>query len=112
MTWGPSARTESTRRPPWSAGSVRASQWDSSSSSTSTPSRRGGTAGSKSERLKPGLARPENLGRSSRFPISRSMSSDVAATFTDFRGLFMVHCHMLDHEDHGMMAQFEVVPRG
>jgi FtsP/CotA-like multicopper oxidase with cupredoxin domain len=37
---------------------------------------------------------------------------DVAATFTDFRGLFMVHCHMLDHEDHGMMAQFEVVPRG
>jgi FtsP/CotA-like multicopper oxidase with cupredoxin domain len=22
----------------------------------------------------------------------------------------MVHCHMLDHEDHGMMAQFEVVP--
>ena len=34
---------------------------------------------------------------------------DVAATFTDFPGLFMVHCHMLDHEDHGMMAQFEVV---
>ena len=20
----------------------------------------------------------------------------------------MMHCHMLDHEDHGMMAQFEV----
>jgi spore coat protein A, manganese oxidase len=37
---------------------------------------------------------------------------DVAATFTDYRGLFLVHCHMLDHEDHGMMAQFEVVPRG
>jgi FtsP/CotA-like multicopper oxidase with cupredoxin domain len=36
---------------------------------------------------------------------------DVAATFTDYPGLFMVHCHMLDHEDHGMMAQFEVVPR-
>jgi len=37
---------------------------------------------------------------------------DVAARFTDHPGLFMVHCHMLDHEDHGMMAQFEVVPRG
>jgi len=35
---------------------------------------------------------------------------DVAATFTDFPGFFMVHCHMLDHEDHGMMAQFEVLP--
>ena len=35
----------------------------------------------------------------------------VAATFTDYIGLFMVHCHMLDHEDHGMMARFEVVPR-
>jgi FtsP/CotA-like multicopper oxidase with cupredoxin domain len=32
----------------------------------------------------------------------------VAARFTDYRGVFMVHCHMLDHEDHGMMAQFEV----
>jgi FtsP/CotA-like multicopper oxidase with cupredoxin domain len=37
-------------------------------------------------------------------------SVDVAATFTDFPGIFMVHCHMLDHEDHGMMAQFEVLP--
>ncbi len=34
---------------------------------------------------------------------------DVAARFTDYPGEFMVHCHMLDHEDHGMMAQFEVV---
>jgi spore coat protein A, manganese oxidase len=37
---------------------------------------------------------------------------DVAARFTDHPGLFMVHCHMLDHEDHGMMAQFEVVGPG
>ena len=33
----------------------------------------------------------------------------VAARFTDFTGRFMVHCHMLDHEDDGMMATFEVV---
>lgn len=33
----------------------------------------------------------------------------VAAKFTDYTGPFMVHCHMLDHEDHGMMATFEVV---
>ena len=37
-------------------------------------------------------------------------SVDVYARFTDYPGLFMVHCHMLNHEDHGMMAQFEVLP--
>jgi FtsP/CotA-like multicopper oxidase with cupredoxin domain/plastocyanin len=37
-------------------------------------------------------------------------SVDVYARFTDYPGLFMVHCHMLDHEDHGMMAQFKVLP--
>jgi spore coat protein A, manganese oxidase len=36
-------------------------------------------------------------------------TAEVAARFTDYPGIFMVHCHMLDHEDHGMMAQFEVV---
>ena len=29
--------------------------------------------------------------------------------FTDYTGPFMIHCHMLDHEDHGMMARFDVV---
>jgi FtsP/CotA-like multicopper oxidase with cupredoxin domain len=33
----------------------------------------------------------------------------VAAKFTDHTGVFMIHCHMLDHEDHGLMAQFQVV---
>ncbi|MDQ1705798.1 MAG: hypothetical protein QOF18_2164 [Frankiaceae bacterium] len=33
----------------------------------------------------------------------------VAARFTDHTGVFMIHCHMLDHEDHGLMAQFQVV---
>jgi hypothetical protein len=33
----------------------------------------------------------------------------VAARFTDFTGKFMIHCHMLNHEDDGMMAEFAVV---
>ncbi len=33
----------------------------------------------------------------------------VMAKFTDYNGVFMVHCHMLDHEDNGLMAQFAVV---
>ncbi len=35
----------------------------------------------------------------------------VAARFTDYTGKFMIHCHMLDHEDNGMMATFKVTPR-
>ena len=36
---------------------------------------------------------------------------DVAARFEDHTGPFMIHCHMLDHEDHGMMSTFVVVDR-
>ena len=28
--------------------------------------------------------------------------------FHDFKGLFMYHCHNLEHEDMGMMRQFSV----
>jgi FtsP/CotA-like multicopper oxidase with cupredoxin domain len=31
----------------------------------------------------------------------------VAGRFSDHAGKFVVHCHMLDHEDHGLMSQFE-----
>lgn len=34
----------------------------------------------------------------------------VAGHFADYTGKFVIHCHMLDHEDHGLMTQFEVVP--
>jgi spore coat protein A, manganese oxidase len=33
----------------------------------------------------------------------------VAAHFSDFTGKYVIHCHMLDHEDHGLMGQFQVV---
>lgn len=33
----------------------------------------------------------------------------VAGHFSDFTGPYVIHCHMLDHEDHGLMSQFEVV---
>jgi FtsP/CotA-like multicopper oxidase with cupredoxin domain len=32
----------------------------------------------------------------------------VRANFTDYSGVFMIHCHMLNHEDDGMMAQWVV----
>jgi FtsP/CotA-like multicopper oxidase with cupredoxin domain len=36
----------------------------------------------------------------------------VAGHFTEYTGKYVIHCHMLDHEDHGLMAQFEVVRPG
>lgn len=36
----------------------------------------------------------------------------IAGKFTDHLDRFMLHCHMLQHEDHGMMTTFEVVPPG
>jgi spore coat protein A len=33
----------------------------------------------------------------------------IAGRFSDYAGKYVVHCHMLDHEDHGLMSQFETV---
>lgn len=33
----------------------------------------------------------------------------VRATFGDYTGLYLYHCHMLEHEDQGMMRNFRVV---
>jgi spore coat protein A len=33
----------------------------------------------------------------------------VIARFEDYTGLYAYHCHILEHEDHEMMRQFEVV---
>ncbi|WP_163339027.1 multicopper oxidase family protein [Desulfopila sp. IMCC35008] len=35
----------------------------------------------------------------------------IIARFLDYTGIYMYHCHMLEHEDDGMMGQFEVVDR-
>ena len=36
----------------------------------------------------------------------------LIARFVDYTGIYMYHCHMLEHEDDGMMGQFEVVDEG
>jgi FtsP/CotA-like multicopper oxidase with cupredoxin domain len=33
----------------------------------------------------------------------------VIAQFTGYTGRYVYHCHNLEHEDHDMMGQFEVV---
>jgi FtsP/CotA-like multicopper oxidase with cupredoxin domain len=34
----------------------------------------------------------------------------IIIRFTDYTGRYMFHCHNLEHEDNGMMAQFDVTP--
>jgi spore coat protein A len=34
---------------------------------------------------------------------------ELKLKFTDHTGKYLLHCHMVEHEDDGMMAQFEVV---
>ena len=34
---------------------------------------------------------------------------DVLIRFDAFKGMYLIHCHKLEHEDMGMMANFEVV---
>jgi FtsP/CotA-like multicopper oxidase with cupredoxin domain len=42
--------------------------------------------------------------------IPPNESVTIRQRFTDFTGRFVFHCHVLVHEDHGMMAAVEVVP--
>jgi FtsP/CotA-like multicopper oxidase with cupredoxin domain len=34
---------------------------------------------------------------------------EVLVRFDGYRGLYLMHCHKLEHEDAGMMANFEVI---
>jgi hypothetical protein len=35
---------------------------------------------------------------------------EIKLKFSDYTGRYVFHCHMIEHEDDGMMSQFEVVP--
>lgn len=46
------------------------------------------------------------------FRIDPGETLAVGAKFTDHTGRFLIHCHMLSHEDHAMMTTFEIVKPG
>jgi FtsP/CotA-like multicopper oxidase with cupredoxin domain len=41
--------------------------------------------------------------------IPKGGSATILIDFEDYVGKFVYHCHILNHEDHGMMATIEVV---
>ena len=55
---------------------------------------------------------PEESGLKETFRIDPGEVVVIGSKFTDHLGTFMIHCHMLQHEDHGMMTTFEVVKPG
>jgi len=54
----------------------------------------------------------DNYGYSDTFPVPAMGSVVIRTKYTDFDGKFVLHCHILFHEDHGMMQVVEVVRPG
>jgi len=53
---------------------------------------------------------PHERGRKDVFVLAPEERVDVLMKFRDFTGKYLMHCHNLSHEDHAMMARFDVVP--
>ncbi len=52
---------------------------------------------------------PNERGRKDTVLIPPNETVRIIARFEDYAGIYMYHCHLLEHEDAGMMGQFEVV---
>jgi FtsP/CotA-like multicopper oxidase with cupredoxin domain len=52
---------------------------------------------------------PWDAGWKDTFSVAGNQTVRVIGKFTDNLGLYIVHCHNLEHEDLGMMAQFRVI---
>jgi FtsP/CotA-like multicopper oxidase with cupredoxin domain len=52
---------------------------------------------------------PAERGRKDTVHLNGGDKVRIIARFEDYTGIYMYHCHLLEHEDNGMMGQFEVV---
>ena len=52
--------------------------------------------------------RPQESGPKDTIPIWPGETVRIVTRFEDYEGLYMFHCHLLEHEDAGMMSQFRV----
>jgi spore coat protein A, manganese oxidase len=53
---------------------------------------------------------PHELGWKDTVAVNRRETVRVIAKFDDYQGLYVWHCHILEHEDHEMMRRFQVGP--
>jgi FtsP/CotA-like multicopper oxidase with cupredoxin domain len=52
---------------------------------------------------------PHEHGRKDTVLVPPNETVRILVRFEDYTGIYMYHCHLLEHEDGGMMGQFEVV---
>jgi spore coat protein A len=52
---------------------------------------------------------PDEIGWKDTVQVNANELVRVIARFEDYTGLYAYHCHILEHEDHEMMRQFQVV---
>lgn len=52
---------------------------------------------------------PRDLGWKDTVYVRPFETVEVLIRFPDSPGVFLVHCHNLEHEDHGMMLNFEII---
>ena len=52
---------------------------------------------------------PHETGWKDTVSVDRNEEVSVIAKFDGYRGRYLLHCHNLEHEDHSMMARFDVV---
>jgi FtsP/CotA-like multicopper oxidase with cupredoxin domain len=57
----------------------------------------------------PPLAEHFSIARKDTLLLRDNETVDVFFKFRDFAGPFVFHCHNMEHEDHDMMARFDVV---
>jgi spore coat protein A, manganese oxidase len=52
---------------------------------------------------------PHETGWKDTVAVEKGEDVSVIAKFDGYRGRYLLHCHNLEHEDHSMMARFDVV---
>ena len=52
---------------------------------------------------------PHETGWKDTVAVDKDEQVSVIAKFDGYRGRYLLHCHNLEHEDHSMMARFDVV---
>jgi FtsP/CotA-like multicopper oxidase with cupredoxin domain len=52
---------------------------------------------------------PHETGWKDTVAVNKDEQVKVVMRFQGFKGRYLIHCHNLEHEDHSMMARFDVV---
>ena len=50
-----------------------------------------------------------NYGRKDVYTVGDNKEAEVFIRFRDMKGRYVMHCHNVVHEDHGMMVRFDIV---